>query len=190
MACDPEESCGGGSPYCPANVNMCSRSAWFQSGIADGFSTANGTESPQPSSGLQTFVRNNYAFAEIRNYDDRRRDRFFAHTFTGITQNGLSICGARLTVRVLSDGSNDSIVLGFVDANGGIDANRWSASLSSLGVVVGQEKTLTLDLETLPRSDGTTVELLPMMQSKGWLDLYVQDDTAVDYLTLQVDYCS
>jgi hypothetical protein len=188
-ACDPAETCGGTTVLCPTDVNTCQNSAAFSSGVADGFSTANGTESPSPSSGLRTFVRNNYAFAEIRDFDDARSNRFFAHTFSGLNRSGVSICGARLTFRVRSGDSNDAVVLGFVDAGGTLNPNRWTSALTELGVPVGGDKTLTLNVAALPQPSGTTVNLLPLMQSMGWLDMYVQDDSAVDFVTLEVDYC-
>ena len=48
---------------------------------------------------------------------------------------------------------------------------------------------ITLDLANLPPGPGDATNLLPGLAAHGFLDVLVQDDTAVDYVSLDVAYC-
>jgi len=78
--------------------------------------------------------------------------------------------------------NTDSMILGI---NGG---GLWSRGLPVLNSGTwnpGQEMCLDLDLSNLP---GSGLNLLPIIQMAGHLDVSVQDDTAVDYLELSMVY--
>jgi hypothetical protein len=87
-----------------------------------------------------------------------------------------------LHLRPLADiPDNDTISLWATGAPRG-----WSASLSTLGynLVPGVESTLQLDLRTLPTGSSN---LLSDVSQYGDLNVYIQDDTAVDDMRLDLD---
>lgn len=52
--------------------------------------------------------------------------------------------------------------------------------------IEGDTHTFTLDLAALPLWNGGTYNLLPELNSYGFLDVVVEDETGVDYMTLTV----
>ena len=68
----------------------------------------------------------------------------------------------------------------------------WGTSLSPYGVGgrwrPGNEACIDLDLAALPVAGGGTLNVIPLLQAAGSLDFVVQDDTAVDFVTLKVEY--
>ncbi|HYO72695.1 MAG TPA: hypothetical protein VEU33_42130 [Archangium sp.] len=154
----------------------------FNSGTFDNFAAP--TEPTFPSAGLQTWLANNYPVPGSRPHDAAHGDQYFATTFNGLTRSG-SICGATLRMTVRNGHFNDSIGLWFVDPNGAHVANGWSSALTNLGANVGVTQTISLNLAALPGA----VNLLPTLNAQGFLDLIVQDDTAVDAATLVITPC-
>jgi hypothetical protein len=154
----------------------------FQSGIIDNFAAP--TEPVSPSTGVLTWIANNYAFPGSRPYDDATANRWFATTFSGLTRRG-PICGATLRMQVRYLGSNDTMGLWFTAPNGTAAAPGWGATLTSLGLPLGGAGTISLNLASLP--GGTN--LLPTLNAQGFLDVVVQDDSAVDYITLVITQC-
>lgn len=125
------------------------------------------------------------------------------HTFTDLPS---VITGATLEFRAIGDEShgnrgvdNDEIILLFTDAQSQSqdDALRWLRHFGLLDGVPGllladatwshgSDKTLTLDLSALPMADGSSLNLLPEMAVKGFLDVGIGDDTLVDYYVLTI----
>jgi hypothetical protein len=187
--CDGVENCSTCSDCYGKSFNIVRTS-----GKIDSYSTANGTEAPSPSSGLRAWIASIYSDPTIRNYDSSVLDRFFAHTFTGL--NGLQsvypfdavyLCGgslrARMNVSPQSAG-NDFLGLPFVNSSGIPLSGFWGSSLTSLGATA--DNTITVNLFQANTSSVTT--LLEIAQRR-YLDVYVQDDTMLDYLTLTLQYC-
>jgi hypothetical protein len=111
----------------------------------------------------------------------------FIHTFEW--EDCGNITGACLEVRLRSLGdvfTNDRFSLLFSGANYSISYKIWENTTPSV-----QTETILLDLSGLPAADtlitATTsgsVDLLPMLNNNDYLDLYIQDDTSVDYANL------
>lgn len=183
--------CGGASiSYPECEVPCQPHTDVFEAGVDDDFSTGNGPEVPSPSGALLTHIANVYAFPGSRKLDKIGQDRWFAHTFTGIAPGpGEYICGARLVTRIGhgqgSLSANDSLGLFFMDQPGHQLGTSFWASLSSLGVAGGSSALVTLDLASLPGGQ----DLLADLAANGWLDMIVQDDSAVDFARLEIDYC-
>ncbi|ADO67863.1 hypothetical protein [Stigmatella aurantiaca] len=157
--------------------------ATFVGGTADNFALP--TEPVSPSAGLLTWIANNYAYAGSRPYDQTGIDRYFATTLAGLKRAGTT-CGGTLRITVRNGDSNDSLNLWFTDGNG----NRlgspnpiaWSNYLSSLGVPLNTTGTIVLDLASLPG-------IIDGINTYGFLDILVQDDSAVDSLSLSLTRC-
>lgn len=99
------------------------------------------------------------------------------------------IVGATLEIslRAHQGGSgNDRISLEFLNPN-----FRWLSNISALTPsgpwTTGTSKTLFLNLDSLPPYGAVTSVIADM--SDGDLDVFVQDDTAVDYMILKLKVC-
>lgn len=159
----------------------------FTSGVNDNFNPRNNRETPAPGVGLSTWIAANYPHPGIRPYDTGGSDQYFAHTFTGLRPPpGGEICGARLTTRIQNNHYNDSLALLFFDSSGTMIGPSWGDSLVNLGIAVGSSQLITIDIGSLP---GVGAAMLAQMASGGWLDMFVQDDSMVDFVELQIDIC-
>lgn len=179
-------------PYCSGDSPLL----FSTSGVDDDFDLGNGPESPEPSPELLGWIAQSYAFPGVRNYDDAAINRYFGHTFTDLGPPlGYSICDARVTLRVRCGDSNDAVALYFTDQAGVDTAQHWSHALQGAPFNApcngGAATDLILDLSNLPVSAGSTASssLLSGLNAHGFLDVLVQDDTAVDYVSLDLTYC-
>jgi Ca2+-binding RTX toxin-like protein len=166
-------------------------------GIDDNFSATNDPELSSPSTALQNWVNSNYSIPGNRGFDNLQNDRFFAHTFEGLdqTSTGASLVGATLQFRAKAGNSsqsyNDAIGLLFVQNNSSSTTwySRLGTNSEAAGLVIGEwtpNRVSDFNLNLNSLSGG--VSLISQMQSYGKLDLYIQDDTGVDYLRLNVAY--
>ncbi|MGB0383925.1 MAG: LamG-like jellyroll fold domain-containing protein [Ardenticatenaceae bacterium] len=170
----------------------------LEAGVEDDFSTSNGTESPSPSVGLQSL------YGSSRDFDTPQPNKRFLHTFSDLLPeiNTSEICSATLEIRVKPGpgGSfNDSMALMFVDSGGNRLAVPWGRYFGSGNSKDGlfsfpwyasaPAQTITLDLDALPQDGGGTVSILGYLNHFGFLDVEIQDDTAVDYVKLKLHYC-
>ena len=151
---------------------------------ADGF-TAPDTAPASPSAEITG------AIGGLKGFDNLTSNRRFAHTFTGLPPG---IVGATLEIGLRAHAdipSNDTIHLEFLNPT-----FRWGRSIASLPAVVGgigswnngDATVLTLDLGNLPISGTGETSVIGDM-TDGDLDVYTQDDTAVDYMILRLRVC-
>ncbi|MEM7539229.1 MAG: SdrD B-like domain-containing protein, partial [Chloroflexota bacterium] len=163
-------------------------------GINDDFDLSNGVESSTPSAALLAEAASR-GWAVLTQFDVTILNRFFLHTFgTSSTDTCLSgdcvITNAKFVTQLKAGPSslvsNDTI--GFMQ-NGTI---IWSARISSLVAGgswnPGDMATVSLDLANLPPNALGVTNILAALQD-GDLDVFVQDDTAVDYIELHVEKC-
>lgn len=170
-------------PQCPSLVILA--------GVDDNFSQANGAEPSAPSSTLQATVG-----APLTGFDGTLINRRLLHTFR--LPPCKCLVGAKLEFRAKALGncgsassSNDSISLGFST----LGFPSWSARLGGPNSPPALStpcwggpplvRNFSLDLAAL----GNGVSLLPGMQTNKYLDVYVQDDTSIDYLKLTATMC-
>ncbi|MCH7883086.1 hypothetical protein IIA95_01565 [Patescibacteria group bacterium] len=128
-----------------------------------------------------------------RQFDDLANNRVFGHTFTGLPQD---IIAATLEIRMFAGGSslvsNDAIHLERTGVNDAFTS--WGMGLTALFNLetghlewdAGSDYTFILDLANLPPDGQGDTDIIPFMNADHALDVYVQDDTAVDYMILTV----
>ncbi len=162
-------------------------SATFEAGNNDNFT---GTSEPtSPSADLQV-VLSQYA-SGTRDFDELMSNRVFGHTFTGLP-SGIVAATLELHLRGRPDiPSNDALSLELV---GGTTPFGWARRISDLPEaggtwVIDQDAVFTLDLAALPLAGGGFTDILPNVNLDQALDVYIQDDTAVDYMILTVLAC-
>ena len=132
------------------------------------------------------------------NFDVFSYDHGVAHTFFGLPP-GITDATLELRLRGMSVENpwNDAMHLLFVDATTPewVEARAWARYLKDLrsdlglgsGWGPGEDATFVLPLGALPTADGSTLDLIPELNDRGFLDVVVVDDTAVDYMTLTLD---
>lgn len=167
----------------------CCLSFRFRAGRADQFGTSDGLEASSPSAALVAA----YPFPQSLYFDSAVMDRFFLHTFTLPEGNCISSARLEVMARPLGNSStvrNDTIGLLFAGVAG---SPTWSSYFgsgqSSPGLLsspwsmtnFGAGQLMTLDLGSLG--------LLSTLNSERFLDMVVQDDTAIDYMVLTVEFC-
>jgi hypothetical protein len=121
------------------------------------------------------------------NADNSQINRFFGHSFQLSPPPYPYLHGTlRLHLQALfAEPHNDTLVLW-----AGPSGESWAVNLSDL---VGhypsayEEMTLDLDLSTLLTQSGTP--LLAHISQYGVLHVFLEDDTSVDDMTLNVDWC-
>ena len=171
----------------------CCLTFQFPAGKADGFVTTDGLEAAAPSPALVASLPGTLSAI----FDGTVVDRFFAHTFTLPQGNCIESARLEFKARPLGSGStvaNDSLALRFTgvtgspswgsyfgsgNANPGLEPNPWKLPN------YGSGQLFTLDLSNLPGGGN----LIATLNSQRFLDMYVQDDTAIDYLLLTVAFC-
>ena len=169
----------------------CGELISYTGGVDDSFALA--SEPATQSVGMQAFVTAGYAFPDIRDFDVDTSDRFFAHSFENLQIPNKVICDLRLTTRVLTGGSNDGLGVTVFDSTG-VSAlpnqEAWGESLNNLGVPLGTSGEVTVELgaSIVPDAGGDTPDFVAAANTHGYIDYYVQDDSAVDYATLDVFY--
>ena len=121
-----------------------------------------------------------------KDFDDRTSNRGVGHTFTDLPAG---IVRAELELRLLPHSdipSNDTINIGLVESNR-FAATFLIANLPGAGGTWSADRngitTFTIAL------DSTHASLLAHLSSQRSLDIFIQDDTAVDYLQLRVWTC-
>lgn len=154
-----------------------------------------GSEPASPGLQLQSVVPVSRAF------DSPVISKPFGHTFTalprGIVTASLTIC-----MRPESSGANaspnDSISLQIlsgttfkwpgkrIGAPGGLLSETWEKANPTY---FPGGACLTLDLDSLPVASGPSVSLISEMNDTGRLDVYVQDDSNIDFVRLDLWVC-
>jgi hypothetical protein len=119
------------------------------------------------------------------NADASQANLFFGHSFQLNTQFNYVSGMLRLHLRPLYDIPENDTLLLWANPSG----DSWGANLADLGYTItpGQEITVDLDLSTLQTSAGSP--LLADISQYGVLNVFLQDDTSVDDMTLTLNRC-
>jgi hypothetical protein len=138
----------------------------------------------------------------FKGFGDTSINKFVGHTFTGLNIPGKTIVGATLEVKAKPGGSqlsnNDSLNLKFYDADGNSLAPGWGTRFGlhtgtlGLAPVANQQwkkplssQAFNLDLNILPKG---AVSIINELNTHGFLDVFVEDDTTVESFKLTVKY--
>jgi Concanavalin A-like lectin/glucanases superfamily len=153
----------------------------FLAGQMDGFALP--ADPTSPSAELATLLG-----ASRKEFDDPAVDRPVGHTFQNLPTG---ICGARLLLVVCAgDGNsrNDALALEFLNPT--FMWNQFLSTLSNQDWSPGDCAEIALDLESLPGglNNASPTNVLSAL-TDGDFDVYVQDDSTVDFIRLQVDFC-
>jgi hypothetical protein len=131
---------------------------------------------------------------DLKGFDNAGPDTWFAHSFRNLPA---SIAGAKLRIRLRSSTgfpANDTIEVGFTEGGGAFPQPKWSRVIATLvggaGWYEGRTEEFTFDLSALPLEGGGTTNLLYRLSQLRYLDVYVQDDTLVDYVALDLNVCA
>jgi len=162
----------------------------YTAGINDNFALP--FEQTSPSSDLlllmDPYGGGDRTLFPYRQFDDKHIDRVFGHTFTGLPED---IQAATLEIRMFAGGSslvsNDAIHLELTGINDA--SSSWGMGLTALfgqPWIGGSDQTFNLDLANLPPDGQGDTNIIPFINADQALDVYVQDDTAVDYMILTV----
>lgn len=159
---------------------------------------ANG-ESPSPSKLLLDWIDVNYATRDgeinpdlqgSRDCDETGANQYWAHTFTELEPPcGCHIIAATLEITLKNDDEahdNDHLKVGCISSAS--DVWEINHDLTFFDVQVGEVETITLNLGDV-YGDGTT-SILDVIESEGFLDVAVDDDSPVDCAVLTVTYGS
>lgn len=153
----------------------------LQGGEIDAYAPPEETAFPGPE--LQAEVPGTY-----KNFDDPDANLFFGHTFRGLPKD---IVCAQLEIRLRpSAGGSDNDQMYF-GASSGPPFFSWSTTLAEQlpgggsWTVPANPAVLVYDLGSLPATGATpATSLIAKLNAARRLDIFVQDDTEVDYIRL------
>ena len=171
---------------CKGNCNT-QRDRVCMGGIDDNFITSNGVEPANPSSALISGMLSGCSAGIQPTFDFFADNKCFGHTFINCLHQGdcpLKIAYLKICMRAANVflTHTDSLVLGI---NG---IGLWGRGLPVLnGGTWNRGETMCLDLN-LANLPGNNANILLDIQMAGHLDVMVQDDTAVDYVRLSIQY--
>lgn len=135
----------------------------------------------------------------VKSVDERTINAHVGHRFE-FAQVAARLTGAHLRTlaRPVGGANNDNLSLRFYEDDGSLGSAIWSKRWGQDGAVQGLQGSAwnssshpglqyeaMLDLSALPPSGpGATLDLVPEMRDRGYVDYHVQDDTEVDFAEL------
>jgi hypothetical protein len=172
----------------------------YMAGIEDNFAAP--SDPASPSSYLSNYINSNWAtqdFDLTAGLNGGANNAWIAHTFPSLPQG---IISSTLELRILGGDDpfawDDEFWLTFFDeptdtftearayrvALG--NRNGTTVGLTNMEWGPGTDATLLLDMGALPLPNGQTVNVLSGLETFGFVDVIVDDDTAVDFMRLNV----
>lgn len=170
------------------------RETLLEAGVDDNFNPQNMSEPASPDAALLIMLG-----ADPASFDDPSPNRQFGHSFSLLQGSCLVAAQLELRAKPLAGSGNDALHLGFVGRDGAFAGTRASAYFGSgnppsLPALLSDAwspasypsgHVFTLDLANLAGG----VNLLPDLATQRAIDLYVQDDTSIDFLRLTLALC-
>ncbi len=168
-------------PPCPRDCPQQSRvQICYDGGRADSWGAPDDPATPRPA--LLSYLTGIFG-TRVKGYDNANVNHAFGGTFQNLP---CGIVSARLDIRLRAEcdiPGNDSINLMFNGTN-----FAWGSSIAALNGGTWNcptETTISLNLASLPGG----FNMLPLLNANRFLDIYIQDDTSVDWAKLTVQVC-
>ena len=168
-------------------------------GTLDAFNPTADTAA-EPSSNLESIALGNTVYPTVADYDHTAYDYHFVETLNLPLSSSQTVTKAELNLgyKVIGSSlySNDRTYLGDINGSAGnyIGANLYGTTTLNRQTIPSYGYLVKEDLLTLSNNSAqSTGTVGATMISKGKLDIYVQDDTAVDFTQLNLcvtDNCS
>ena len=183
--------------------SVCATASFVLNAVGNLTDNFAGPEPASPSPGLVMRLQA-AGGTNLKRFDDCTPNTTFAHTFANLPS---CIVEATLTIRVRAcnpSATNDSFGLSFTTPSGTLVPLIWGATawgrylgngnsggvgLCNTNWTTGAERLIVLDLAHLPNANGSTTDLLWALNSNGYLDLILKEDSAIDYAILAVKSC-
>jgi hypothetical protein len=151
-------------------------------------------------------------FGGVMDYDliagvNAPANRQVAHTFVNLVGVESATLELRVRAGLTAGVANDGIFLSFVDSPDDVyhDEIVWRRSFGAVDSIPpdypvpdpglfgpdwfpGEEALIQVDLAALPQPDGPPLDILAEVALRGFLDVSVSDDTAVDYAVLEIEF--
>ena len=184
------------------SLSLTANAQVFLAGVEDDFVLP--VEAATPSQELSDLL---IASQGAKDFDATTVNADAAHTFVSLPSN-ITDATLEFAVRAISDTTeSDGIFLSFVNTETTdlLDAIVYVRTFGGFGGSVnppfiesdpgliqasewrpGNEATVILDLSALPLASGGTLDLLSQLNTNGYLDVVVGDDSAVDFMKLTV----
>jgi len=137
--------------------------------------------------------------ANIRTCSDKSENLWFAHRFSGLKKEKQEITQAiiRIDIEALSENLsyNDMTLLTFIENNR--MSRSWSETIGTHGPITGslpyrwesgKEASIEKNLKSLPCEQDPGDNLLTYLNHFGFIDVIVEDDTAVSKIDLTLTY--
>lgn len=163
----------------------------FTAGVNDNFDQSDGPESASPSPALLSDMQN-CSLGALQLFDVVPDNKCFGHTFDNLPG---AIVSAELEIHMRAHPTD------WLTQTDGFslertDPNPWWKSMNSLiswatgGAQTkwtpGSDYTFVLDLDNLPPDGQGDTSVINSINADHALDVFLQDDTGVDYITLTV----
>ncbi|HHD75322.1 MAG TPA: hypothetical protein ENK95_00695 [Campylobacterales bacterium] len=164
-------------------------------GEIDNFSPTDDVNNPaHPSTSLENIALGYSAYSNVAHYDYEQYDHHFVDTLNLNLLSGQTLTKAEFNMgyKVIGTSlhSNDRVYLGDINGSAGnyVGADLYGTTPLNRITVFGYGHLIKEDLFTLTNNAGQVAGTVgTTMKNNGFLDAYVQDDTAVDFT--QVNLC-
>lgn len=153
-----------------------------------------GPEPSTPSQGFHDYLVNNVGTGStvLEQFDVPADNHWFGHTFYGLWDPNYLVVDARLCMQIKVTGgipSTDALYFGDWNNPSGPSDVVYGILMNQLcGMVPDQVYTICLDLDDLPPWSRYSTNIIATLQD-GDLDVFISDDTEVDWLELTVTLC-
>jgi hypothetical protein len=173
---------------CEGRCERAPRPRTCRAGVEDNFSTANGPEPSNPSAALLSGILASCSAGVQPGFDTFADNRCFGHTFEECFERESPCPLRRAVIHICLEAApvsltwTDSLIL----AIGG--SSVWGIGLPALNGGtwnIGEQLCVDLDLDNLP---GGGASILALVDAANSIDVAVQDDTAVDFIDLSLEY--
>lgn len=164
-------------------------------GVTDCFAASPVDPLPTPSAGLLTYLGG----PTVRVFDELGVNKGFADTISGLP-SGIVSASLEIVVKPVGYATNDTFNIRFTNSSGSLIGPTWgqyfgpgnsnstwlmqpaTSVWTNLNYAATCGYTITMDLANMP---GTGANLLPTINALGFFDVWMQDDTAIDSMTLR-----